>query len=180
MRPLTDEETKLVFAKLQSFIGQDVARLIDRKDETHVFRLHNQRVYYVSAKQLHAATNVHRDKLISLGTLFGKFTKSGKFHLTIHCLDFLAQYAKYKVWVKPNSEMAFLYGHNITKIGLGRITENTPQNAGVVVLNMNGIPLGFGLTAQSTATCTSIEPTALVVLHQGDIGEYLRSEQEMN
>jgi 60S ribosome subunit biogenesis protein NIP7 len=112
--------------------------------------------------------------------MFGKLTKSGKFHLTIHCLDFLAQYAKYKVWIKQNSEMQFLYGHNITKVGVGRMTENTPQMGGVVVYNMSDIPLGFGLASQSTAMCASLEPTALVILHQCDIGQYLRQEQELN
>ena len=40
------------------------------------------------------ATNIGRDNLISLGTCFGKFTKSGKFRLQITALDFLAPYAK--------------------------------------------------------------------------------------
>ncbi len=40
---------------------------------------------------------IARDKLVSLGTCVGKFTHSGKFRLTIGCLDLLAQYAKYKV-----------------------------------------------------------------------------------
>lgn len=31
---------------------------------------------------------------MSLGTCFGKFTKSGKFHLKVTCLDYLAQHAK--------------------------------------------------------------------------------------
>jgi len=38
--------------------------------------------------------------------------------------------------------MSFLYGNHILKAGLGRITENTPQNTGVVVYNMAGTPLG--------------------------------------
>ena len=40
------------------------------------------------------ATNVARENLISLGTCFGKMTKSGKFRLHITALDFLAPYAK--------------------------------------------------------------------------------------
>lgn len=40
---------------------------------------------------------IARDKLVALGTCVGKFTHSGKFHLTIGALDILAQYAKYKV-----------------------------------------------------------------------------------
>jgi len=159
-------------------MGQDVARLVDRKDERHVFRLHKNRVYYLSESQLRGSSNFARENLVALGTLFGKFTKSGKFRLTIHCLDYLATYSKHKVWVKRNSEMSFLYGHHITKVGLGKITEDTPQYGGVVVYSMNNIPLGFGLAAQSTLKVSALEPTALVVLNLADIGMYLRSEQE--
>ena len=48
------------------------------------------------------ATNVARENLVSLGTCFGKITKSGKFRLHITALDFLAPYAKvgtnYHIW----------------------------------------------------------------------------------
>ena len=40
---------------------------------------------------------VSRDKLAHLGTCIGKLTHTGKFRLTIACLDLLAQHAKYKV-----------------------------------------------------------------------------------
>lgn len=40
------------------------------------------------------ATSVSRDTLLSLGTCFGKFTKSGKFRLHITALDYISQYAK--------------------------------------------------------------------------------------
>ena len=46
---------------------------------------------------LHLATSVARPNLVSLGTCFGKFSKSGKFKLGITSLDWLAKYAKYKV-----------------------------------------------------------------------------------
>lgn len=46
---------------------------------------------------LHLATSVARPNLVSLGTCFGKFSKTGKFKLGIMCLDYLAKYAKYKV-----------------------------------------------------------------------------------
>ena len=55
---------------------------------------------------------------------------------------------QYKVWVKPSSEMSYLYGNNIPKSGLGRMTDDTPQYAGVVVYNMSDVPLGFGIAAQ--------------------------------
>ncbi len=46
---------------------------------------------------------VSRDKLISLGSCLGKFTHSGKFRLTIGCLDILAAHAKYKVCARHSS-----------------------------------------------------------------------------
>ena len=72
---------------------------------------------------------------------------------------------------QPSSEMQFLYGNNVPKSGLGRMTDEVPQYGGVVVLSMNDVPLGFGVAAQSTAQCKELEPTGNVVLHQGDIGE---------
>ena len=38
---------------------------------------------------------------------------------------------------------------------------------------------GFGIAAQSTDYAKELDPTANVVLHQGDVGEYLRFEDEM-
>lgn len=176
MRPLTEEETKIFFEKLAKYIGRNIKYLIDRKDETYVFRLHKDRVYYVSEVLMRKATNVGRAELISLGTCFGKFTKTRKFKLHITCLDYISQYAKYKVWVKPGAEMSYLYGHNISKAGLGRITEDTPQYQGVVVYSMADVPLGFGVTAKSTQDCRKLDPTAVVCFHQADVGEYLREE----
>ena len=71
--------------------------LIERQDEEYCFRLQKDRVYYISDSLMRKATNIARVNLVSLGTCFGKFTKTGKFKLHITCLDYLAQYAKYKV-----------------------------------------------------------------------------------
>ena len=50
MRPLTDEETKIFFEKLTKYIGENIKMLIDREDGKYCFRLHRERVYYVSEK----------------------------------------------------------------------------------------------------------------------------------
>ena len=94
MRPLTDEETTTFFEKLAQYIGRNIKQLIDRPDEPHCFRLHKERVYYVSERVMRQATSIARDDLVALGTCFGKFTKTKKFHLKISALDHLAQYAK--------------------------------------------------------------------------------------
>ncbi|TBU46087.1 secretory pathway protein Sec39-domain-containing protein [Dichomitus squalens] len=166
MRPLTEEESKTVFTKLANYIGKNLVHLIDRQDEPHCFRLQKDRVFYVSESSMRLAISVARPNLISLGTCFGKFTKSGKFKLHITALDYLAQYAKYKVWIKPNGEMPFLYGNHVLKAHLGRITEDTPEHQGVVVYSMNDTPLGFGVTARSTVDTRKLDPTAIIVFHQ--------------
>jgi 60S ribosome subunit biogenesis protein NIP7 len=179
MRPLTEEESRAVFLKLSEYIGKNVERLINRADERHCFRLIKDRVYYVSESLMKASTSISRDNLLHVGTCLGKFTKSGKFRLHITALEQLSQYAKYKVWVKPSSEMSFLYGNHVSKNGLARMTENTPQYAGVVVYSMSSdIPLGFGVAAQSTDHCQQLDPTGNVVLHQADVGEYLRGLED--
>ena len=83
------------------------------------------------------------------------------------------------MWVKPAGEQTFLYGNHILKGHLARITENTPQNIGVVVLSLNDVPLGFGTCMKSTLQCKDLDPTQVVVINQADVGEYLRSEDEL-
>ena len=118
MRPLTEDESKAVFTKLANYIvrvqcysslnavqglmmkdvqGKNLVHLIDRPDEPYCFRLHRDRVFYVSESSMRLGISVARPNLVSLGTCFGKFSKSGKFKLHITALDYLAQYAKYKV-----------------------------------------------------------------------------------
>ncbi|NXW48398.1 NIP7 protein, partial [Nyctiprogne leucopyga] len=179
MRPLTEAETRAVFEKLGRYIGENIQLLVDRPDGTYCFRLHRDRVFYLSEKLLKAAASIPRAGLVSLGTCFGKFTKTQKFRLSVTALDFLAPYAKYKVWVKPGSEQSFLYGNHVLKSGLGRITENTAQYQGVVVYSMADVPLGFGVAAKSTQECRKVDPMAIVVFHQADIGEYVRSEDTL-
>ena len=121
-------------------------------------------------------------------------------------IKILFQAIQYKLWVKPSSEMSFLYGKHILKAGLGRISENTPKYQGVVVYSMADVPLGifqnwewlfelwiilffrndhlftlekpgFGLTAYSSQEMRRADPTSVVCFNQADTGEYLRNEE---
>ncbi|KAK5085751.1 ribosome biosynthesis protein nip7 [Lithohypha guttulata] len=190
MRALTETETETLFKKLANYTGRSLTQLIapsESADDTdittnndrHVFRLHESRVYYVKLSLANLATSVARDNLLCLGTCIGKFTKTGKFRLHITCLDIIAPHARYKLWVKSNGEMPFLYGGNVVKAHVGRWSEDCPEHSGVVVLNMDDTPLGFGVTARSTAEARKLDPTAVVAFRQGDVGEYLREEDSL-
>ena len=96
------------------------------------------------------------------------------------CCSTISTYAfSTQMWVKPTSEMSFLYGNHLLKSGLGRITENTPANQGVVVFSMSDVPLGFGVAAKSTQDCPKLDASSIVAFHQADVGEYLRAEDDM-
>lgn len=43
-------------------------------------------------------------------------------------------------------------------------------------MSMADLPLGFGVAARSTEQCKALGPQEVVVLHQADIGEYIRNE----
>jgi 60S ribosome subunit biogenesis protein NIP7 len=148
MRALTDVETQTLFSKLANYTGRSLNQLIaptsssgETEEDRFVFRLHESRVYYVRLSLANLATSIARESLLSLGTCLGKFTKTGKFRLHITALDVIAPHARYKIWVKPNGEMPFLYGGNIVKAHVGRWSEDCPEHQGVVVLGMDDTPL---------------------------------------
>ena len=47
--------------------------------------------------------------------------------------------------------MPFLYGNHVLKAHIGRMSDDIPEHAGVIIYSMNDIPLGFGASAKSTA-----------------------------
>ena len=75
MRPLTEEELKAFFEKLAKYIGRGIKSMLQRPDGAYCFRLHQDRVYYVSERQVKLAASFPREKLMGMGTLLGKFSK---------------------------------------------------------------------------------------------------------
>jgi 60S ribosome subunit biogenesis protein NIP7 len=179
MRPLTEDETKQLFDKLAKYIGPNTKHLVDRKDHEWVFRLHKNRIWYMRKELAKLASCVAKRNLMGIGVLIAKVTHNEHMRIQVTALEQIAQYAMFKIWVKPNQEQSFLYGNHITRAGLGRITENTPQYQGVAVFNMADIPIGFGVAAQGTLQCRKCEMNTTVLFHEADVGEYLRDEARM-
>lgn len=179
MRPLTEEETKILFEKLAQYIGRNIGNLINRSDEPYCFRIQKDRVYYVSEAVAKFSTCVGRKQLISLGTCVGKFTKTGKFRIHITALDVLAPNAKYKIAIKQNGEMPFLYGNNVLNAHIDNMTQDTPGHAGLIITDKHGRPLGFGVSAKSSMERKNAPPNAIMSFRQGDVGEYLREEDTL-
>lgn len=98
--------------------------------------------------------------------------------LHISALDYIAKYAEKKVWVKPSGEQNFLYGNHVLKAHIAKITEGCEKNNGVVVCTLSDMPIGFGVLGRGPEEFKLMDPTAIVVLNQADVGEYLRNEGE--
>lgn len=179
MRCLKENETKIVYDKLAKFVGDDLMKLVDNKEDPHVFRLIRERVYYVPANVVKYANAIPRKQLISTGTCVGKLSKTGKFRIHITFLNWLAKYTPGKVWLKPAGEQAFLYGNQVIKRHLGRVVEDVEKNQCVVIYSMSDIPLGFGVTAKSCGEMRTSDTEAIVVFRHADIGEYLRDEADI-
>lgn len=120
MRPLTDEETIALLTKLKTYIGDRIRHLLDNEADPHVFRVQRGRVYYMSTALLGHCGNFQRKVLTCAGTKFGRFNKSGEFRLQITALDYLAQHALCKVWLKPTAEMSFLFGNHVVRRSAAR------------------------------------------------------------
>ena len=58
MRPLTEDETRVVFEKLHKFMGKNIKALVDRPEDPHCLRLQKNKVYYVREDMMRRATNV--------------------------------------------------------------------------------------------------------------------------
>ncbi|CBZ53777.1 putative 60S ribosome subunit biogenesis protein NIP7 [Neospora caninum Liverpool] len=180
MRQLTEEEVKLVFEKLSKFVGTNLMQIVDNQEDPHVFRLHHDRVFYMSEKVLKMAGCIPRKSLLLAGVCLGKFTKSRKFRLQVTALDLIARYAKYRIWVKPGGEQSYVYGNHVIKRHIGRITADMPQNAGVCICSLNNdLPLGFGVAARATQDIHAADTEAIAVYHVADVGEYLREEADL-
>eukprot|EP00759_Apiculatamorpha_spiralis_P050931 PhF_6_TR4996/c0_g1_i2/m.7073/K07565/NIP7; 60S ribosome subunit biogenesis protein NIP7 len=179
MRPLTTTETTKLFAKLAKYIGTNTTQLIDRSDEEWVFRVHNKRVWYLPSALEKVASQIQRKHLTAAGICIARVTHHGNIRIVVTALPIIAQYAFYKVWVKPNQEQSFVYANNLTRGGLGRVTENTPQHQGAAVFSMNDIAMGFGVTALSTLQCRRCENNSIVMFHEADIGEFIRNEDNI-
>lgn len=148
-------------------------------DPPHSLVMNRERVFIVAEQVLKAASNIPRKNLMSFGTCLGKFTKSGKFHLQVSALEYLAQFAEHRVWLKPQGEGSFLYGNHVLKRYVGKVTENAPAKAGVVVMSPTDVPLGFGVLNKSTVDLRPAGTDAIAVFNVSDVGLYIRKEREI-
>lgn len=138
---------------------------------------------YVSEKILKLAASISRDKLVLLGTCFGKFTKTHRFQLHITTLDYLVPYTKYKVRIKPRASS---WSRSVLPVwepsveiwsGLNHQKDFSVPGSGGVLYGRHS--LGFGVAGKSTQDCRKVDLLVTVVFHHADTGKYVRHEMTL-
>ncbi|KAM0674016.1 ribosome biosynthesis protein nip7 [Gurleya vavrai] len=169
MRPLKPEENAIVIAKLNKFIK--TPSLLE-------LQFHNQKVILIHENILKNLASVSRNDLVGCGILIGKFTKTMKFHLTITATA-LSQYALNKVWVKNSAEMNFLYGNNILKAHVAKMSDDCRVNSYCFIFNHSDHCLGFGVLSKGKDDLAMCDGNSVVVMRIADCGEYLREQDAL-
>ncbi|ORD99739.1 NIP7 [Hepatospora eriocheir] len=175
MRALKEDELKKVEMKVKSFVGDNIEKVFEDK----LLKYNNQKVYLASEQLFKQASQFSRDELQSVGTILGRFTKTGNFRIKITGLRVIEKYALNKVWLNKTAEMNFLYGHNAIKAHIYKMSESIPMNAGVIVYNQDSLLLGFGITAVSPTSFQRARSGDKIILTQADNGEYIRNESNL-
>lgn len=176
MRKLNPEEAKKVEAKLRKYVGNNVDSLLN---PSCVLALQGQRVFYVGAELYKMAAPFPRDSIVAVGICLGRFTRSEVFRLKVTALPVLVTYCTDKVKVKAAAEMHYVYGNHVQRSQIQSISSDTRKNTGVLVLSSTGVPLGFGITSKHGTEVVNGDKKAVLVVRQGDTGEYLRDEQAL-
>ena len=182
MRPLTDEEMKLVFQKLKKFLGQNIQTMMDDKSSEAmiIFRIIGKKVYLLNDQLVKYSSVFAKEKTLHVGSYLGQISKKGKFRLGITALSILTKYTTTKVWLKNSGEQNFLYGNHVLAAHVARISDNATKYSGVITYTLSNIPLGFGVMAKSQHELKQTNPSSIFVFNQSDNGEYLRVEGYQN
>merc|ERR1712224_595947 len=104
---VVDSQNKNVYEKFFQFVGENVHNIDQNDEKLFFFRIKNEHVYLVRDDLIRYSSSLPRVNLISYGTCVGKFSHSGRFHLTIGALDMISQHSLNKVWLHRGSELKF-------------------------------------------------------------------------
>lgn len=172
MRQLTKEEYEKITAKITKYISPQNFHTNYKNDD---LVLHNQKLFHIPNIKKYTSSIARKD-LVGAGVCLGKFTKTNQFRITITSLQSLSKFASHKVWVKTTSENNFLYGNDILKAHIQKMSDNIPINSNVFVFNMNDNPIGFGVMSRGSNSLGSVSGESVAVIRQSDCGEYLREQ----
>lgn len=79
------QELQTVLEKFVFFIGKNVKALFEREDEAYCFRLHKNRVFYVSERLMKRATNVRAIKAKNLHVIASETSLSTAAGMFMFC-----------------------------------------------------------------------------------------------
>ena len=115
---------------------------------------------------------------VFVGIKMGEIGK--RLRLTLEGAFLLHKKNKKKVYVNKNGEMLFLYGRDIFRESLEKVSPDIKENDIVVVCNLKEEVLGIGRTRFDCKRIMRVEKDRIVVDNLVDRGEYLRKNKLYN
>lgn len=173
MRIINSTEQIKIFKKLASFIGDhNITSFLNNRK----VYLHNQSIYLINKNILKCISTIPKNEILHMGLMLGKLTKTQNFYLHVSSLNSLSKYCLNKVWIKKSAEMNVLYGNNIQKAHIFKISDELLVNSSVIIYNQDDIILGFGITSKDSNGIDRMTGSSIAIIIQSDNGIYLREE----
>lgn len=175
MRKITETEQKKITSKLSKIFDISNSSFLKEKNLYY----HNKNIFIIPPNIYKNISTFPKNKIKFCGKHLGKFTRSENFYLKISCLNLLKDFINKKIWIKYSAENNFLYGNNVLKSHVFKVSENINKNEIVFLFNQNDLLLGFGITTRNYCDFEKADHNSTYVIRQCDKGEFLRDEQRI-
>lgn len=177
MRELKIEEARIILGKIIKFQGQALTTFLKTNYFSFlVFKLQKKRLFFSSFSLFSRALNFSKKRVGSLGFCIGRFTRSKKFRFLIPFLNLLQKNKILLVGIlHEKGEKLVLYGNHVNIKNIAKLSKNILKNDGLLFMNRNRIPLGFGEILKSGFLLAKCDQKIQVLVNQGDTGLYIRT-----
>lgn len=108
-----------------------------------------------------------------LGIYIARYFRN-HYELSLESLKLVAPYTDKKIWINENGEKFFIYGRDIFKNSIAKISPNVKTNEKIIVLNLKNEPLGIGILKIPPKNFEKISDKKVVLENVADVGWYIR------
>ncbi|MFX1501586.1 MAG: PUA domain-containing protein [Promethearchaeota archaeon] len=137
-------------------------------------------IYLLSKTQINSLRTLKNNKIISAGIFFG-FIKKGNFYLSLESAEFLYLNKIIsgfkKVQVNNNGEKSILYGNDLLKKMIFKISDSFEQNDLLLIFNKSEEFLALAQSKIDSQNMQVVQPNEVIAKNLIDKGFYLRENQ---
>ncbi len=158
-------------------IGYKISIAINNKNTKNNFPL----IFLIPKNLFDKINQINPEiNIISVGLYFG-FIKKGEFYLSLEGAEFLRKHGcfseKQQLYVTEEGEKSILYGNNISKKMVFKISNNIKNNDFLLILNKLNEVISIAKSLIDYSTYQNVNQKSIVAQNLIDKGYYLRKNQ---